>query len=180
MPRIKSGLTPTEFAILGLLAAQPMHGYQIARHFTGAGDLSLVLPLDMSSVYGALRDLQEQGLIDGLRESAGARPPRTVFHLSAEARDLFDTWREEPVTRLREIRADFLLKLYFCRAAGPAAVVRLLDAQIAAGRAYRDRLAALITEDPPESFERLVRASKLSAAHATVAWLEQERARLTA
>jgi DNA-binding PadR family transcriptional regulator len=178
MSRLKSGLSLGEYAILGLLRERPMHGYEVARRFTADLDLGLVLPLDMSNVYAMLKDLHEQGLIEGRRETVGLRPPRTVYQLTDDAEAQFLRWLEEPVGRLREVRSDLLTKLYFCRAIGGRCTATLLDAQIEVSRAYLNRLARLAGEAAPGSFERLVRDSKIGAARATVEWLEAERARL--
>lgn len=180
MSRAKAGLSLGEYAILGLLRERPMHGYEIARRFAADLDLGLVLPLDMSNVYALLKDLHEQGLIEGRRETVGLRPPRTVFQLTPEAAVQLRGWLEEPVGRLREVRSDLLVKLYFCRAIGDRCTAALLDAQIAASQVYLERLTRLAEEAAPGSFERLVRDSKIGAARATVAWLGEERARLGA
>lgn len=180
MSKLKSSLSVGEYAILGLLRERPMHGYEIARRFAADLDLGLVLPLDMSNVYALLKDLHEQGLIDGHRETVGLRPPRTVYQLTPEAEAQLLHWLEEPVARMREVRSDLLVKLYFCRAIGDACTARLLDAQIAAGNEYRDRVERLAAEAEPGSFERLVRDSKTGAARATVDWLRRERERLGA
>jgi DNA-binding PadR family transcriptional regulator len=176
--RARIGLNLGEYAILALLRERPMHGYEIARRFVPDADLGLVLPLDMSSVYAMLKDLHEHGLIAGHRETVGQRPPRTVYRLTPDADALCTSWLGEPVERLRQIRSDLLVKLYFCRAFGGACTAHLLDAQLAISWAYRDRLAQLAAEADPSSFERLVRDSKLSAARATVDWLTAERANL--
>ncbi len=178
MSKLKSGLSLGEYAILGLLRERPMHGYEIARRFAADLDLGLVLPLDMSNVYAMLKDLHEQGLIEGRRETIGLRPPRTVFQLTPDAEAQLLGWLEEPVGRLREVRSDLLVKLYFCRATSDRCTARLLAAQVAASRAYTERLERLAAEAAPGSFERLVRDSKIGAARATVEWLEEERARL--
>lgn len=178
MTRVRSGLSLGEYAILGVLRERPMHGYEISRGFGGESDLGIVLPIDMSNVYAMLKDLQEQGLIEGRRETVGLRPPRTVFSLTPEADAAFFDWITTPVGRMREIRADLLVKLFFCRAIGANTTAALLDAQIEASREYIERLERLTAETPAESFERLVYDSKLGPARATVAWLEVERARL--
>ena len=85
MPPVHVNLTPTAYAILGLLRERPMHGYEIARHFKPEEELGQVVPADMSTIYTFLKDLQEHGLIYGERVTVGARPPRTVFSLTAEA-----------------------------------------------------------------------------------------------
>ncbi len=178
MSKLKTGLSAGEYAILGLLRERPMHGYEVSRRFAADLDLGLVLPMDMSTVYALLKELHEQGLIEGQRETVGLRPPRTVYHLTPEAEHQLAQWLEEPVARLREVRADLLVKLYFCRAIGNAATAQLLDAQLSASRAYLQRAERLAAEATPESFERLVRESKVTAARATVAWLTAERERL--
>jgi DNA-binding PadR family transcriptional regulator len=178
MARLKSGLSLGDYAILGVLRERPMHGYEVARRFTADLDLGLVLPLDMSNVYAMLKDLHEQGLIEGRRETVGLRPPRTVYQVTDDAEAQFLHWLEEPVARLREVRSDLLTKLYFCRAIGDRCTATLLDAQIDVSRGYLARLTALAKEAAPGSFERLVRDSKIGAARATVEWLEEERVRL--
>jgi len=178
MSKAKSGLSLGEYAILGVLRERSMHGYEIARRFAADLDLGLVVPLDMSNVYALLKDLHEQGLLEGTREVVGLRPPRTVFHLTDEAERLFLQWLEKPVRRLREVRSDLLVKLYFCRAIGSDYTARLLDAQIPTSRAYLERLERLAEGAGPQSFERLVWDSKIGAARSTLLWLEEERARL--
>src|SRR5579885_3227493 len=131
MSKLKTGLSAGEYAILGVLRERPMHGYEVSRRFAADLDLGLVLPMDMSTVYAILKDLHEQGLIEGQRETVGLRPPRTVYQLTAEADAQFLRWLEEPVHRLREVRADLLVNLYFCRGLSRQATRALLDAQIA-------------------------------------------------
>jgi len=176
--RLKTGLSPGEYAIIGLLRERPMHGYEISRRFSADLDLGLVLPMDMSTVYAILKELHEQGLIEGEREVVGLRPPRTVYQLTADAEAHFLQWLEEPVHRLREVRADLLIKLYFCRAIGKRATLQLYEAQLAESTVYLGRAEKLAAEASVDSFERLVRASKVSAARATLAWLEEERLKL--
>src|ERR1700687_3308617 len=116
MPKRTAGLSVGEYAVLGVLRERPMHGYEIARRFVADLDLGLVLPMDMSTVYAILKELHELGLIDGEREEVGLTPPRTGSQLTNGAEAQFLQWLTEPVHRLREVRADLLVKLYFCRA----------------------------------------------------------------
>ena len=180
MPKRTAGLSVGEYAVLGVLRERAMHGYEIARRFLADLDLGLVLPMDMSTVYAILKDLHDQGLIDGEREVVGLRPPRTVYQLTPEAETQFLHWLEEPVHRLREVRADLLVKLYFCRAISKQVTLRLLESQLVQSQTYLARAERLAAEAAVDSFERLVRASKVSAARGTLAWLEAERLRLAA
>jgi DNA-binding PadR family transcriptional regulator len=180
MSKRTAGLSLGEYAVLGVLRERPMHGYEIARRFAADLDLGLVLPMDMSSVYAMLKELHEHGLIEGEHEMVGRHRLRMVYHLTPEAEALLLNWLAEPVHRLREVRADLLIKLYFCHAVGLACTRRLLEAQIAACHGYLARAEQLAADSSADDFERLVRASKLSAARATLDWLDDERLRLVA
>ncbi|MCS6925765.1 MAG: PadR family transcriptional regulator [Candidatus Binatia bacterium] len=178
MAPVHVDLTPTAYAILGLLREHPMHGYEIAQHFKPEADLGQVAPADMSTIYTFLKDLQEHGLIVGKRETVGARPPRTVFSLAGEAEALFLEWVQRPVARLREVRLDFLLKLYFAQQLGTAQARALVDAQIEICQAYLERQKTSMRALAPHSFESFVMESKLTAAESTLRWLERLATRL--
>jgi DNA-binding PadR family transcriptional regulator len=150
-----------------------MHGYEIARYFQPGSELGLAVPADMSTIYTFLKDLQEQGLITGERVSVGARPPRTVFSVTDEARDLLNEWLRRPVGRMREVRLDFLLKLYFAERAGAAEAIQLIDAQIGACKGYLKRMRAAEPERDAGVFQHMVWESKLTAAQGVLVWLER-------
>jgi PadR family transcriptional regulator AphA len=173
MTRLDVNLTPTAYAILGLLRERPMHGYEIAQHFKPEEDLGQVTPADMSTIYTFLKDLQEHGLIRGRRETVGARPPRTVFSPTEEAEPLFLDWVRRPVARIREVRSDFLLKLYFAQRLGPIVVKTLVTDQIATCQNYLERQHASVRSLEPTSFEAIVSESKLTAAESVLAWLDR-------
>ena len=173
MAPVHVNLTSTAYAILGLLRERSMHGYEIAQHFLPDADLGQVTPADMSTIYTSLKDLQEHGLIRGKRETVGARPPRTVFSPTEEAGPLFLDWVHRPVARIREVRSDFLLKLYFAQRLGPTAVKTLVTDQIATCQNYLERQHASVRSLEPTSFETIVSESKLTAAESVLAWLNR-------
>jgi hypothetical protein len=127
----------------------------------------------MSTIYTFLKDLQEHGLIRGERVTVGARPPRTVFSLTAEAEPLFLDWLRRPVARIREVRLDFLLKLYFAQRFGTAETRALVNAQISVCQGYLERLKVRGRDLAPNGFEHLVHESKLTAGESTLLWLHR-------
>jgi DNA-binding PadR family transcriptional regulator len=155
-----------------------MHGYEIAQHFKPEEDLGQVIPADMSTIYTFLKDLQEHGLIRGEQVTVGARPPRKVFSLADDAESFFLEWLRRPVARMREVRLDFLLKLYFARQLGAAEARTLVKAQIAACRDYLDRQKTHTRDIDSTSFESLVLESKLTAAESMLEWLNRIAARV--
>jgi len=179
MPLVHVNLTPTAYTILGLLRERSMHGYEIAQHFKPEADLGQVVPADMSTIYTFLKDLQEHGLIRGERVTVGARPPRTVFSLTVEAEPLFLDWLRRPVARIREVRLDFLLKLYFAQRLGTAETRALVDAQVTICKGYLERLKTRGSDLTPDGFEHLVHESKLTAGESTLLWLSRISTRVS-
>ena len=157
-------ISAAQYAILGLLRETPSHGYELQHWFTDDAELGAVLPLEQASLYAALKDLAARGLIGGTETREGLRPPRTVYALTAEGRRLLERWMSQPVERLRQVRLDFLLKMYFARKRGGTAARALLDAQIAACHQYLANLEARAAELDPDDFAYLVVESRTSAA----------------
>ena len=156
--------------MLGLLLGRPMHGYEMARYFD-RDDLSEVCPIEQSMLYTYLRNVEERGLVCWSEVRVGLRPPRKLFELTEAGRATIEAWLDEPVQRLREVRLDFLLKLYFLHGLDRVREKALLGRQIAVCDAYHERLLAHEAEGL--GFARLVAASKRSGAESTLRWLRE-------
>lgn len=163
-------LLPGELAVLALLRNQPMHGYEMARYFD-RDDLSEVCPIEQSLLYTYLRNTEERGLVRWSEVRVGLRPPRKLYELSESGRTQVETWLDAPVQRLREVRFEFLLKLYFLHPNDLARERALLARQIAICEDYRERLS--VREAESNGFSKLVAASKRSGAESTVNWLQE-------
>jgi PadR family transcriptional regulator AphA len=166
-----AGLTPAEHAMLGLVFLAPRHGYEIAAHFGPEGDLGMVCQLPMSLLYAQLKRLETLGYLGGTTELQSNRPPRRVYHLSPEGEAEFRRWLDQPVTRIRDIRLDFLLKLFFSSRIPAHDTDDLLRRQVATCRDYLASLEARQARTPPDTFPHLVNPSRLTAARGTIAWL---------
>lgn len=176
--RVRPGPSPVQYAVLGLLHAHPVHGYELQRRFAAPGDLADVVPVEQPTLYAALKDLAVRGLIEGAEVCEGARPPRTVYAFTVPGERLLTAWLRAPVARLRQVRLDFLLELYFARGRGDRALRTLVDAQVRTCEDYLaalERQAAILT---PDDFAYLVAESRTSAARGTLNWLRAVRARL--
>src|SRR5207302_4309074 len=126
---------PAEYAILGLLQSQPMHGYEMFHHFRET-TLGQIVHIEMSQMYAFLKKLGHSEYIEAELDPQGSRPPRKVFHLTALGREVFFQWLTEAVIRPREVRILFLIKLYFVRHFVPKETRTLVDRQIVACRNF--------------------------------------------
>lgn len=161
-------LLPGEYTALGLLAAEPMHGYELARRWE-ASPLAEVLPAEQSVLYGYLRTLERRDLVEWEEVRVGNRPPRRIFSASEAGWEALRPWLRAPVARLREVRHDLLLKIYVLRLLDPAGEPRLVARQVETCEAYLGD--ARVRLDAAFDFERLVWESRVTAAEATLAWL---------
>jgi PadR family transcriptional regulator AphA len=176
MARGSAQLLPAEYALLGLLAAGPAHGYDLHRAFAPGGVLAEVCRVPINQLYAMLKKLASRDLVhEQGAEATGTAPPRRLFALTPGGERVLAEWLAGPVTHTREVRLEFLLKLYFAGQRDPAQVAALLAAQHVQTRAVVDRLqdelAALGTA-PPTDFRRLVVDVRVRQNQAVLAWLE--------
>jgi PadR family transcriptional regulator, regulatory protein AphA len=165
---------PAEYAILGLLESQPMHGYEMFQQFQ-SGILRQIVHLKMSQMYAFLKKLERLEYIEAELEPQGVRPPRKIFHLKDPGRNIFLEWLTTPVERPREIRVLFLLKLYFVQRIIPEQTARLIDREVIACRKFLDHLEAQRLPDARTSdtafLDHVVLRSRIHQTRALLDWL---------
>jgi len=119
-----------ELALLGFLQNGPQHGYQIHLILSDESGLGQIWNLKQSQLYALLAKLENDGYIEGeLEMPVGAHPPRRMFHLTAKGITEYEQWVDSPVEIPRQMRQEFMAKLYFARQAGFERVRKLLDLQ---------------------------------------------------
>jgi PadR family transcriptional regulator AphA len=167
---------PAEYAIMGLLQSQSMHGYEMFQQFK-YGTLGEIVRLEMSQMYAFLKKLERLAYIEAQLEPQGTRPPRKVFHLTETGRAAFFQWLSEPVVRPREIRILFLIKLYFVRQFRPQQAAKLVQQQIVACQNF---LKYLETRHPPHAtagdgafFEHVVLRGRIYQTRSLLEWLHE-------
>ena len=178
MPPKRSEPSTAEYAILGLLCQQPTHGYQIAQELAPNRGLGLICPLGLSNVYFLLGNMERRGLVEVDQRQQDTYPPKIVFKTTAAGRRAFQAWIWQPLSRLRQVRVDFPLKLYFLREQDPETILRLLDEQIEFCKQYLAKWTALVDSAAADSFDCLAMQSKVATAQGTLDWLIEYRSRL--
>jgi len=167
-----------EWSLLGFLAEQPMHGYEIHQRLSQAAELGLVWRLKQSRLYALLTRLEERGYIDHTLEPQDSRPPRKVYTLTPAGRAALDAWLHEPVAHGRDFRLEFLAKLYFAQRKGEATLRSLFAAQRSLCQRWLERQQAALDALDPGAFEWLVYRFRLGQVQAIVQWLDVSEATL--
>ena len=150
------------FAILGLLAAEPMHGYAIQaaleQHFCDVCEPSY------GEVYRVLAGLARAGLVAPASLRIGNRPRRKVYSLTAAGRAALQSWLLGVPGGGGRGRDDTWLRLLVAERVAPEMLPRLLDVLVQGNRAQRVELESLRrTAGTARSFADLVRALRLAS-----------------
>ncbi|MGH8990879.1 MAG: PadR family transcriptional regulator [Acidimicrobiia bacterium] len=134
-------LSLTEWAVLGVLAIQPAHGFAVARELHADSPLGRVWSIQRPLIYRAMNRLEDGGLIRAHATEPGeAGPQRTVYRIERRGRAALDRWLHTPVAHLRDVRTELLLKLVLGRRLGIDQRRLVLDQQ-AAFASHFDALA---------------------------------------
>jgi PadR family transcriptional regulator AphA len=161
-----------DWAVLGLVAEQPAHGYALAQVLAPDGELGRIWTLPRPLVYRALGKLADAGLVAPAGAEPGVRGPRRErIACTAAGRAALERWLGAPVPHLRDARAALLLKLALLDRAGRDPLP-LLEAQRAAftpllaaqRRRLRDadgfdRTVARLRYESARGIERFLRAA---------------------
>ncbi|SRR5579883_437573 len=124
------------YVILGLLQQQERTGYDLK---TECFDqcVAHLWPADQAQIYRTLDKLEAQGWIVCTIEIQHDRPNRKVYRLTASGQTALTTWLQThvPPPLLRE---SLLVQLYFAAPLPNAAIIHLLEQELAS---RRDKLA---------------------------------------
>lgn len=106
----KTGLSPTSYVVLGLLASfGPSTPYELKRAV--ADSLGNLWSFPHSQFYAEPERLKEAGLIEEAQEKAGRR--RRTFTLTPKGRRTLMRWLKDPDISGHQLRDPALLKLFF-------------------------------------------------------------------
>lgn len=177
----QSGM-PAEHALLALLARSDdgaSHGYELARQFGEGEPLGNIIRLEPGMIYHHLKKLERLGWATSSAVS-GDRTARRTVQLTEPGREELSLWLAAPVAHTREIRLEFLVKLYFALQVDTSLASRLVSEQRASCLRFRK---ALLSEDDSEErqedpsspfqFSRLVRQMRIAQTDAALTWLDR-------
>lgn len=128
MPRAKGPLT-LEYALLGFIQSEPTHAYEIHQRLEQTEMLGLVWRLKQHQLYALLERLEGEGYVAATVEPQDNRPPRRMLHLTPSGAAAFRQWLTTPVAHGRDLRQEFMAKLYFARASSAGMVTTLIAQQ---------------------------------------------------
>ena len=143
---MSNGKMNLRYFVLGLLAQQPMSGYDIKRFLKG---LSWLIGSPSSgSLYPILRTLLEEQLVTVEIVPGVDRPPRKIYSISESGRQALQTWVEQPGAPNTPLKA-FAMRLFLADCLPPTSLrahLRQRRNQVAAHQAELTNMIKLMDE----------------------------------
>jgi len=163
----------SEYALLGALMTGPRHGYEVNR-FLGETLLS-TWQISTSQLYTLLKRLEKDGFLVSAIEAQDTRPSKRVFSITQEGETAFLEWVHSPAVHARDLRVEFLAKLFFFEHLSLKGADKLISAQTQSLESARNRLFHQ-RKDEKDPYRDLVGSFKLATLEAWLSWLENEAA----
>ncbi len=170
------GLSPTAYAVLGLMSLQPRTGHDLATF--AERSIGQFFPLTRSHVYSELDRLCRLGLLDVTEVPQQRFPTRRVYRITPQGLEQLDGWLAGSALAPERYRSLFLVHVFFGDHMSPERMASLLDAYEAEAIAYRDHLTELVdrlAERPQSRFRRATAMFGVAQAEAKLHWLNEVR-----
>lgn len=166
-PRQKEPLT-YEHALLGFLVETPQHAYAVHQQMIHS-PLGQVWHIKQSALYAMITRLHDDAYLTVTADIDDARGKRYLTITTAGQR-VFAKWCQTPVSHPRDIRIEFLAKLYFTIRCFPDATAHLLSQQHALCQEWLNQL----DEQPcHDQYQLLVHAYRRGQIEAAVRWTSE-------
>jgi len=161
-----------EHTLLGFVHERPVHGYEIYQRLSAPTGLWQVWRLKQSQLYALLTKLEEENYLAATLQPQDARPPRKIYSLTATGQAAFQTWLTTPVTHGRQMRIEFLAKLYFAHRQDSATVLQLVARQTTACQQWLvDLQGQAGSAAETDFFAYAVQQFRLNQVESFLAWL---------
>ncbi len=166
-------------ALLGLLAQQPRHGYELRAAFEAMMGGQENWDLRAAQVYSTLERLEEAGLVRPMDVRKEGGPEKRVYALTRAGRSELQSWllRETPFEPARD---EFFLKVMIALASGSASPSEMIQHQRSALYRQLHAVTARRHETDPETQLAHVLLLDKAVMHleADLHWLDMIDARL--
>jgi DNA-binding PadR family transcriptional regulator len=162
-------LTMLRHALLGLLARQPRHGYELKNALEGA--LGGNWEINFGQIYKTLGRLERDGLVTSAADAQDGRGKKT-YALTDAGRAELETWLERPIEKSRQLKDEFFVKLVVRHLAGYGDTLMTIANQRQAYLEHLRDLAVLADEAGDDPFVSLLIEGAILHLQADLRWLD--------
>ena len=162
-----------EYILLGFLYRSRIHGYDLYKKITNFKGISLIWHIKQSQLYALLEKLEEDGLLISHIVPGEAYLMRKEFQITPLGKQTFSTWVTSPVRHGRDMRQEFLAKLYFAQKSGVEIYMKLIEDQTTMCTEWLSNLQTnYSTTINEQNYERIIFQYRISQTQAMIDWLD--------
>ena len=178
MPRSQAPFS-LEYILLGFFYQGPIHGYDLYKKISSFEGISLIWRIKQSQLYALLDKLEKEGLLTSSLVPGEAHLLRKEYQITTPGRGAFLAWVSKPVSHGREMRQEFLAKLFFSRKTGVKASLDLIEAQKAVCAQWLSGLRLNHSKTAADQqYERMIYQYRIFQTQAMIDWLDNCRAEI--
>lgn len=171
-----------EVVVLGLLAEDPLYGYDLLERFR-ARSMGFWVEIGKASVYQALRRLEREGSISGRSQEGLEGPDRRVYRITKAGRDRLKSGLLERATSVEPYETDGGLTLGFAHLLSAAEARKAIDGRETAisdllDEIKTERVRVSADKGPGRSVSTAMLQRQESLARAELAWIRGFRSDL--
>lgn len=127
-PRKKTEST-LHISLLGFFLEKPNYGYEVYKYLSTDTSFFQVWHLKRSQFYSYLEKLFVEKYLSHAFEEGQQYPDRRIFSITQVGKKTLKGWVVTPVEHGREMRQDFLVKLFICQTYFPSSLIALVNNQ---------------------------------------------------
>ena len=146
----------------------PKHGYEILLFLNS--ELGSTWHVSTSQLYVLLKRLERDGFLQSSVETQDTRPSKRIFSLTPPGKKAFLEWLRSPTEHVRDLRIEFLAKLFFFNRLSLKEGSELIRAQVQVLKQIRERIEQRQKEEK-DPFNKLIFGFKMATIEAWHQWL---------
>jgi DNA-binding PadR family transcriptional regulator len=105
-------MSKVDLVILGLLAEEPRHGYDILQQIENRS-MKHWVGVSTPAIYKGLERLATRGILESRSESCDRHPDRTVYTITDQGRDLLQQMLKEAIAKTEQPHFNMLMGIGF-------------------------------------------------------------------
>jgi DNA-binding PadR family transcriptional regulator len=159
--------------ILGLLKAQPTHGYELLEVFRSNSQLGWIWTMSTSQLYAVLKRLERDGAIKGSEIVAPNAPPRVEYEITPHGETQLNAWlyESDPSPSIHRMRVLFLSRIFIANLLGTS-YGEIVNVQIMACETQKKLFKARSCQEGSE-IEKLTINFVIGQLESAVLWLKE-------
>jgi DNA-binding PadR family transcriptional regulator len=167
-----------KYALMGLLAQEPRHGYDLKNAFEAM--LSDTWPLNIGQVYATLSRLERDGFVESEVVPQELLPDRKVYFLTAAGREELERWLGQSTEGVVRLKDEFYIKLLLHQHVASDGTLSLIWKQRQVYMKKLAKLTALRSNPSLEPATALLVEGAILHVEADLEWLDLCEERLQA